>query len=61
MHKCREAGAFPCGNVERSFVGLDSLRASARSIRESGVCTLRIGTVPLIATSVMPQAILAFR
>ncbi|PVY77957.1 DNA-binding transcriptional LysR family regulator [Cupriavidus alkaliphilus] len=48
-------------DVERSFVGLDSLRASARSIRESGVGTLRIGTVPSIAMSVMPQAILAFR
>lgn len=48
-------------DVERSFVGLDSLRASARSIRAAGVGTLRIGTVPSIAMSVMPQAIARFR
>ncbi|MNK90243.1 HTH-type transcriptional activator CmpR [compost metagenome] len=48
-------------DVERSFLGLDSLRASARSIREVGVGTLRIGTVPSIAMSVMPQAIARFR
>ncbi|MGO4328735.1 LysR family transcriptional regulator [Cupriavidus sp. 2TAF22] len=48
-------------DVERSFAGLDSLRASARAIRELGVGTLRIGTVPSIAMTVMPEAILAFR
>ena len=48
-------------DVERAFVGLDSLQASARSIRESGVGTLRVGTVPSIAMTVMPLAIARFR
>lgn len=48
-------------DVERAFVGLDSLQASARSIRAAGVGTLRIGTVPSIAMTVMPMAIRRFR
>ncbi|SDP49987.1 DNA-binding transcriptional regulator, LysR family [Ralstonia sp. 25mfcol4.1] len=48
-------------DVERAFVGLDSLQASARSIREVGVGTLRVGAVPSIAMTVMPSAIARFR
>ena len=48
-------------DVERAFVGLDSLRDSARAIRELGAGALRIGAVPSIAMSVMPQAIREFR
>lgn len=48
-------------DVERAFVGLDSLQASARSIREVGVGTLRVGAVPSIAMTVMSAAIARFR
>jgi DNA-binding transcriptional LysR family regulator len=48
-------------DVERAFVGLDSIRESARSINELGTGTLRIGVVPSIAMSVIPQAIWTFR
>lgn len=48
-------------DVERAFVGLDSLRDSARSIRQQGTGTLRIGAVPSIAMSIMPQGIREFR
>lgn len=48
-------------DVERAFVGLDSLNASARSIRDLGVGTLRIATVPSMAMTIMPHAIALFR
>lgn len=48
-------------DVERAFVGLDTLQASARSIREVGVGTLRVGAVPSIAMTVMSAAIARFR
>lgn len=48
-------------DVERAFVGLDSIRESARSINELGTGMLRIGVVPSIAMSVIPQAIWTFR
>ncbi|MCD9120890.1 LysR family transcriptional regulator [Cupriavidus sp. UGS-1] len=48
-------------DVERAFVGLDTLRDSARSIRQVGTGTLRIGAVPSIAMSVMSPAIREFR
>jgi len=47
--------------VERAFVGLDTLRDAARSIRQLGAGALRIGAVPSIAMSIIPQGILAFR
>lgn len=47
--------------VERSFSGLDRLRDAAQSIRQHGTGALRIGTSPLIAMSVLPMAIQAFR
>ncbi|ESH86950.1 LysR family transcriptional regulator [Cupriavidus sp. HPC(L)] len=48
-------------DVERAFVGLDTLRDSARAIRQLGTGTLRIGAVPSIAMSVMSPAIREFR
>jgi DNA-binding transcriptional LysR family regulator len=48
-------------DVERAFVGLDSLRDSARAIRQFGAGTLRVGAVPSIAMSVMSPGILEFR
>lgn len=48
-------------DVERAFVGLDTVRDAARAIREHGAGALRIGAVPSIAMSVMPQAIREFR
>lgn len=46
--------------VERAFVGLDSLAASARAIREFGVGTLRIAAAAAVSTSVLPSAIRIF-
>lgn len=43
--------------VERAFVGLDSLAESANSIRDAGVGTLRVATAALISISVVPTAI----
>jgi DNA-binding transcriptional LysR family regulator len=48
-------------DVERAFVGLDSLRDSARAIRQFGAGTLRVAAVPSIAMSVMSPGILEFR
>lgn len=48
-------------DVERAFVGLDSLRDSARSILQLGTGALRIGAVPSIAMTVMAPAIAKFR
>lgn len=48
-------------DVERAFVGLDALRDSARAIRQLGAGGLRIGAVPSIAMTVLPQAIHEFR
>src|SRR5690606_8524110 len=45
---------FLLPEVERSFVGLDSLRAAVRAIRQQGAGTLRIGVVPSLAMSVIP-------
>jgi DNA-binding transcriptional LysR family regulator len=47
--------------VTRAFVGLDTLRESARSIRQLGAGALRIGVVPAIAMTVMALAISKFR
>ncbi|ABE46275.1 LysR substrate-binding domain-containing protein [Polaromonas sp. JS666] len=46
--------------VERAFVGLDSLTESARAIRELGVGTLRVAAAASISMSVLPLAIRMF-
>lgn len=47
--------------VERSFAGLDMLKSHARSIKQHGGGTLRIGAVPSMAMSIVPEVILCFR
>jgi DNA-binding transcriptional LysR family regulator len=46
--------------VERAFVGLDSLAASAQAIRQAGVGTLRVAAAASISVSVIPVAIRKF-
>lgn len=46
--------------VERAFVGLDSLSDSARAIRDAGVGTLRVAAAASISLSVLPLAIRMF-
>jgi len=46
--------------VERAFVGLDSLGESARAIRDAGVGTLRVAAAASISLSVLPLAVRMF-
>lgn len=46
--------------VERAFVGLDSLAESARAIRQAGAGTLRVAAAGSISVSVIPLAIRLF-
>jgi len=55
-----EAEAF-YADVERAFMGLESLDESASSIRRRGTGILRIGAVGSIAESVLPDALSIFR
>ena len=55
-----EAEAF-YAEVERAFIGLESLDDSANSIRHRGTGLLRVGAVGSIAESVFPDAIAIFR
>lgn len=55
-----EAEAF-YADVERAFIGLESLDESANSIRHRGTGLLRVGAVGSIAESVLPDAIAIFR
>lgn len=55
-----EAEAF-YADVERAFMGLESLDDSANSIRRRGTGLLRIGAVGSISESVLPDALAIFR
>ncbi|WP_349606393.1 LysR substrate-binding domain-containing protein [Cupriavidus sp. DF5525] len=55
-----EAEAF-YADVERAFVGLESLDESADSIRRRGTGLLRVGAVGSITECVLPEAIRLFR
>jgi len=55
-----EAEAFYV-DVERAFMGLESLDDSANSIRRRGTGLLRIGAVGSIAESILPDALAIFR
>jgi len=55
-----EAEAFHA-DVERAFVGMESLNDSANAIRRRGTGVLRVGTVSSIAQCVLPDAIQLFR
>lgn len=47
-------------DVDRAFVGLDSVAESARAIRELGAGTLRVASAASISMSVLPLAIRMF-
>jgi len=55
-----EAEAF-YADVERAFIGLESLNDSANSIRLRGKGLLRVGAVGMITQCVMPDAMRIFR
>lgn len=55
-----EAEAF-YADVERAFIGLESLGDSAGSIRRRGTGVLRVGAVGSITQYVLPDALLRFR
>ena len=46
--------------VERAFVGLDSLKHSAKNIRNLGTGRLRVAAVPSTGMSVIPQVLKTF-
>ncbi len=54
-----EARAF-FRDVERAFVGLQDIKASARNIRRQGIGHLRIAAVPSIALTLMPGVMKIF-
>jgi DNA-binding transcriptional LysR family regulator len=55
-----EAEAF-YADVERAFIGLESLDDSANTIRSRGTGLLRVGAVGSIADSILPDAMRFFR
>jgi DNA-binding transcriptional LysR family regulator len=48
------------GEVDRSFVGMDRIRAEAARIRDFGSGSLRVATLSAMAASVIPRAIRLF-
>ena len=46
--------------IERAFLGLESIADSARSIREFGSGTLRVAAAASISTSILPDAVRMF-
>jgi DNA-binding transcriptional LysR family regulator len=56
-----DEGAELFRDVERAFVSLKSLQESADQIRRSGTGRLRVGAVPSIALTSMPEVIRRFR
>lgn len=56
-----DEGAELFRDVERAFVSLKSLEDSAEQIRRSGTGRLRVGAVPSIALTQMPEVIRRFR
>ncbi|QHJ00890.1 LysR family transcriptional regulator [Xylophilus rhododendri] len=55
-----EEGLAFLREVDRAFVGLDSLRDAARNIRQFGKGRLRIATVPSLAMTVLPLVLRRF-
>lgn len=56
-----DAGTSFYREVERSFVGLDILKQSARQIRIFGTGRLRVAGTPAIVQSVLPQVMVDYR
>ncbi|WP_296250938.1 LysR substrate-binding domain-containing protein [Pseudomonas sp. UBA4194] len=55
-----QAGQAFFQEVERAFVGLDSLKHSAKNIRNLGTGRLRVAAVPSTGLSVIPQVLKTF-
>lgn len=56
-----EEGTALFRDVERAFVGLDSLQASARAIAQGGTGRLRIAAVPSLSLTLLPRVVQRFR
>ncbi|MCF5068977.1 LysR family transcriptional regulator, partial [Pseudomonas syringae] len=56
-----DEGAALFADVERAFIGLQSLQRSAENIRRVGTGQLRIGAVPSLSLSVLPRVVKRFR
>ncbi|SFI38124.1 DNA-binding transcriptional regulator, LysR family [Bosea sp. OK403] len=48
-------------DIERSFLGMDTLRAAAARIRDQGSGQLRIGSLSALGSSLVPRAVKRFR
>jgi DNA-binding transcriptional LysR family regulator len=56
-----DEGASLFGDVQRAFIGLQSLEKSAQNIRLGGTGRLRIAAVPSLSLTVLPRVIQRFR
>lgn len=56
-----DEGAALFADVERAFIGLQSLEKSAQTIRRGGTGQLRIAAVPSLSLTVLPRVIQRFR
>lgn len=56
-----DEGAALFADVERAFIGLQSLEKSAQNIRRGGTGQLRIAAVPSLSLTVLPRVIQRFR
>lgn len=56
-----DEGAALFADVERAFIGLQSLEQSAQNIRRGGTGQLRIAAVPSLSLTLLPRVIQRFR
>lgn len=56
-----DEGAALFGDVERAFIGLQSIEDAAHSIRQGGTGRLRIAAVPSLSLTLLPRVIQRFR
>jgi len=56
-----DEGASLFADVQRAFIGLQSLEKSAQNIRRGGTGRLRIGAVPSLSLTFLPRVIQRFR
>jgi len=56
-----DEGAALFADVERAFIGLQSIEDSAQNIRRAGTGKLRIASVPSLSLTVLPRVIQRFR
>lgn len=55
-----DEGAALFADVQRAFIGLQSLEKSVQAIRQSGTGRLRIAAVPSLSSSVLPKVVKRF-